>query len=535
MPRRGVHDPGLLLDSRRSIYLRRNDTARFGHHYFWLKTDDVSGTDHIATIRVIQPDGTPDGRVVASMDVSEEDFMAANTYQDFGLEYTVDGAPGNFPVRYQVHWTGSGNLWVDHIRAHDWEISDPDTGVLEDPPHGARLFRKEFDPLLRSNLGSYYGGTVAPPGRFLLYDEPRWEVFESVAYVDAFIRDQTDGMLNGTPGISPYNQNHRETMERYVDTVSPPELLVDFYPISNSTPMPDHADYADSLRRRLDWLVTGYGYAREVSLGHGDGIPLWCVVQTHNWSNLRNPTPEEIRAQVNLALAHGARGIYYYQYHSYIERNEDGTERRRVNGLMDHDFRRTPRLDAVEALNTMLDALDDTFLELTSDDVFAGDDPDDFPDFVQSLSVGADYFLGAFTHTDDTRYLMVVNTQCGTAGMRTTTVTLNAAALSGTEYDYRVFDPYGRVRAATTRSSDNPDHRSFSVSLEPGEGKLYPHRARPARHGEFVHDDALGGCFGDGDAGGSGCSCNERAVDVAASCARQLDGGTCQGSAAVTG
>ena len=121
----------------------------------------------------------------------------------------------------------------------------------------------------------------------------------------------------------------------------------------------------------------------------------------------------------------------------------------------------------------MLDALDDTFLELTSDDVFAGDDPDDFPDFVQSLSVGADYFLGAFTHTDDTRYLMVVNTQCGTAGMRTTTVTLNAAALSGTEYDYRVFDPYGRVRAATTRSSDNPDHRSFSVSLEPGEGKLY--------------------------------------------------------------
>ena len=135
----GVHDPGLLLDSRRSIYLRRNDTARFGHHYFWLKTDDVSGTDHIATIRVIQPDGTSDGRVVAYVDVSEEDFMAANTYQDFGLEYTVDGAPGNFPVRYQVHWTGSGNLWVDHIRAHDWEISDPDTGVLEDPPHGAAV------------------------------------------------------------------------------------------------------------------------------------------------------------------------------------------------------------------------------------------------------------------------------------------------------------------------------------------------------------------------------------------------------------
>ena len=147
--------------------------------------------------------------------------------------------------------------------------------------------------------------------------------------------------------------------------------------------------------------------------GHGDGIPLWCVVQVHNHSNLRNPTPEEIRAQVNLALAHGARGIYYYLYHSFIERNEDGTVRRRVNGLMDHDFRRTPRLDAAEALNAMLDALDDTFLELTSDAVFWGDRP---AEFVEALSSNDDYFLGAFTHTDDTRYLMVVNTQCGTAG-----------------------------------------------------------------------------------------------------------------------
>ena len=41
------------------------------------------------------------------------------------------------------------------------------------------------------------------------------------------------------------------------------------------------------------------------------------------------------------------------------------------------------------------------------------------------------------------------------------------------------------------------------------------------RHGEFVDDDALGGCFGDGDAGGPGCACNERAVDVAASFAGQ--------------
>ena len=329
------------------------------------------------------------------------------------------------------------------------------------PPHAARLFAGKFDSTLTDTLAKYDGVRAPRPWRFALYDEPRWELRESVAYVDSFIEAQT----GGTPGISPYNQNHRGAMERYVDTVSPPELLVDFYPIFHDTPAPGQAAYADSLRRRLDWLVTGYGYAREVSQGHGDGIPLWCVVQTHNWSNLRNPTPEEIRVQVNLALAHGATGIYYYQYHSY-------SEDRQVDGLVDLDYRRTPRLTEVEDLNTMLDALDDTFLELASDDVFAGDDPDDFPDFVQSLSVGADYFLGAFTHTDDTRYLMVVNTQCGTAGMRTTTVTLDATDLQGDAYDYTLFDVYGdrRLPAGAGGSETHPE---FEVTLGPGEGTLY--------------------------------------------------------------
>ena len=48
---------GLLLASG-SIYLRRNGpptNSRFGHHVFWLKTDDASGIDHIATLRVLQP------------------------------------------------------------------------------------------------------------------------------------------------------------------------------------------------------------------------------------------------------------------------------------------------------------------------------------------------------------------------------------------------------------------------------------------------------------------------------------------------
>ena len=464
---------GLLLASG-SIYLRRNGpptNSRFGHHVFCLKTDDASDIDHLATLRVLQRDGT----VMDSLVVRGINFPADNTYHDFPLEYDIgrrtDTNRRNHPVRYQVEWTGEGNLWVDNIRAHDFEIDDGDT--LR-PPNAAELFRGAYDDDIDNALGSYYppAATVAPPWRFGLYDEPRWELNESVVYVDRLIQART----GGTPGISPYNvPDASDAMERYVDTVSPPELLVDFYPFFHDTPAPGEVGYANAVRGRLDWLVNdGYRHARAVSLGlreedgsTGPRIPLWCVVQVHNHSNLRNPTPEEIRAQVNLALAHGARGIYYYLYHSFIERNEDGTERRRVNGLMDHDFRRTPRLDAVEDLNTMLDALDDTFLELTSDAAFWGDRP---AEFVEALSSNDDYFLGAFTHTDGSRYLMVVNTQCGTAGTRTTTVTLDAAALKGDAYDYTLFDVYGDRRLSPGGSDAHPE---FEVTLGPGEGTLY--------------------------------------------------------------
>ena len=182
------------------------------------------------------------------MEVFEDDFQQANTYQDFLLEYDLkekghDGDDRGFiPVRYQVYWTGADTLWVDHIRAHDWEM-DPDTGEDVDPPNAARLFNGEFDKAILDTLATYYNRSVAEPWRFALYDEPRWELNESLVYVDSLIQIQT----SGTPGISPYNQMARDAMELYVDTVRPPELLVDYYPFFRGTPGPGQAAYGDSL------------------------------------------------------------------------------------------------------------------------------------------------------------------------------------------------------------------------------------------------------------------------------------------------
>ena len=64
---------------------------------------------------------------------------------------------------------------------------------------------------------------------------------------------------------------------------------------------------------------------------------------------------------------------------------------------------------------------------------------------------------------------MVVNTQCGTTGTRTTTVTLDASELDGSAYSYLVQDVYSK-ESVVTNSGASP---SFSVELDPGEGKLF--------------------------------------------------------------
>ena len=137
-----------------------------------------------------------------------------------------------------------------------------------------------------------------------------------MAYVNEFIKART-----GRSGVVAFHQTLKEFMQHFVDTVSPSEFLVDFYPVKGSVPRPGEEGYGAGLRGALDDYVTWYGRAREVALGAG--IPLWGLVQAHSWGQgLRDPSAQEIRVQVHLALAHGVTGIYYFMYSSHT--NDDG-------------------------------------------------------------------------------------------------------------------------------------------------------------------------------------------------------------------
>ena len=449
------HAPGIMLDTPTragaAIFLRYveqevdsrgrviSNRGRYGIHVFRLKTDDNRGFDRIATLRILRHS---DGTLLRSRDLRKLEFHSTDTYQDFLMRYFVP--PGGDRVRYQIEWSGEGNLWVDEIRAHD--------------NHGYRLFAGDFDRGIENDLAAYDGDPVDPPWRFYVDDEPRWtEKDESVAYLNEFIREHT-----GKSGLAAFNQTRPDFMQHFVDEVAPSEFLVDFYPFRLDVPAPDQARYETGLQSALDSCVTWFGRAREVA--QGAGIPLWAVVQAHDWPRgLREPTPEEIRVQVHLALAHGVTGVYYFMYSSHLNNNRVAD----IRGIVDGDYRITPKWTEVRSLNRMLQDLDDILLQLTSDAVFAGDAP---ASFVQGLSDPADFHLGSFTHADGSRYLMVVNRRCRPSDPpRWVTVMLNPSRLHGLQYSYLVED----IRSGDMVATSNGLSASFSAYLDPGEGRLY--------------------------------------------------------------
>ena len=304
------HSAGLLLDTPSTgsgIWLRGNGHNQYDYHVFWMKTDDNTGNEAIATINVI--DHTT-GTLIGTRPVLKSQFMDTINYQGFAIFRPAPAS--NRRVRYQVEWMDNGNLWIDKVRAND--VSS------------LSLFRGGLSEDIEDDLEDYYGDTVDPPWRFYLFDEPKWgELDESLAYVDELIEEE-----HGRKGVTAFHQGTdispnapQGLMRHYLETVQPEEFLVDFYrfgyigdpPSKTGSSAPDRRPII-STRRALNNYKDILGSARSEAI-RAD-IPLWACVQAHNWpplgmpandrGNLRDVSPAEIRGQVNVSLAHGATG-----------------------------------------------------------------------------------------------------------------------------------------------------------------------------------------------------------------------------------
>jgi hypothetical protein len=77
-------------------------------------------------------------------------------------------------------------------------------------------------------------------------------------------------------------------------------LSFDIYPVSSSTPQ---------VKGRLEYVARGVGYLVKEA---GDGQSVWTAIETTALNPAIRPTPAQIRAEVWMALVHGATGIVYF-------------------------------------------------------------------------------------------------------------------------------------------------------------------------------------------------------------------------------
>ena len=185
-----------------------------------------------------------------------------------------------------MDWTAQADLWIDKIRVHDEDRRPGGTVARE---RGRRLFAGDYNNHPIGNaLGGYDNMTAPSPWRFYLYGEPRFELNESVGYVNNLIK----AAHGGRSGVVAVNlrandpRDHQQLLRDYVDTVQPSELLVDYYTFGRSAPAAGATTYPERLNRLAYW----YGNARAVALEKS--IPLWVCVQGHSW---RQPARRDTR------------------------------------------------------------------------------------------------------------------------------------------------------------------------------------------------------------------------------------------------
>ncbi len=156
-------------------------------------------------------------------------------------------------------------------------------------------------------------------------------------------------------------------------------LLIDYYVIGNTNQsVGDFGSFISKLEE-----VESFALQKNV--------PSWIILQCVSAPYLyRMPTPEEIRCQVYLSIAHNFKGIFYFLYQSL--------DTFYLTGLVDNHLNPSELYESLSELNSEMIVLSPTLLDLS---------PYDF-----SASISGDAIVKTFQDSISARYLIVVNTNC---------------------------------------------------------------------------------------------------------------------------
>ncbi|GAA2841112.1 hypothetical protein [Kribbella solani] len=246
-----------------------------------------------------------------------------------GFDFVISGnyaGDGNI-FKYQLGLardTGLQLLISDDIQIRNmsrwFSISDTPTDFLSITPAEARA--------LYTRARNAYGPYSSLAG-FNLYDEPGAGWFTTLAKALAISRELAPQLL---PYVNLLPSDDPAYYRNFVDTVKPSLISFDRYPLLSAGR--EDANYFHN------WAIV-----RDAAL-RGD-VPAWVFIQTLAYNNHREPTAAELRWQINVSLAYGAKGIQYFTYWTPEPARGEGFG----PALITVEGRRTSRYYAAQQIN----------------------------------------------------------------------------------------------------------------------------------------------------------------------------------------
>jgi hypothetical protein len=233
---------------------------------------------------------------------------------------------------------------------------------------------------------------------YYLRDEPTAGFFPGLAAVSSVIQEQHPGVwpyINLFPNYAHPSQlgaaNYDAYLEKFVEVCKPTVLSYDHYGLLSGMELrPEYFANLESVRRAAQ----------------NHNLPFWNIVLACPHFDYREPTQADLRFQAFTTLAYGARGIAYFKYFTPAVGNFR-------DGPVDQFGNETPMWHKLQHVNLQIGKLAATLLQLKSDRVYhfgqvptGSTGPDE-----QSLvkAIPGEMLVGDFTHSDGSRYVMIVN------------------------------------------------------------------------------------------------------------------------------
>jgi hypothetical protein len=273
--------------------------------------------------------------------------------------------------------------------------------IVSDPRVSNYDWRNVDESVARKNVKSLVDEIGKHPAIYGYYlrDEPGAELFDGLAKVSALIKELAPGKwpyINLFPNYANAQQlgsaSYDEHLQKFLAVCKPTQLSYDHYALM------DDGSLRNGYWQNLESMRAAAQRA---------DIPFWNIILTVAHFNYREPTAADLRFQVYSTLACGGRGLAYFTYFAPQVGNYRGAP-------IDQFGNATPTWSHLQNVNLQVAKLAPTLLKLRSDDAYHfGSTPPGChgpgeKSLLQSINDN-DFMCGDFTHTDGSRYALIVN------------------------------------------------------------------------------------------------------------------------------